>query len=266
MAVVSKADLSYLSPLFELTSFLIDDDDPDRVTFGLAEADADSSLSRDNEGTEGYWVSIIVDQAITAALDHAIALRDLVSSGKITYSAPWTILRGVLEPAALAVWVLNGGTRQRRQERALRVWHHDYVERQKWEDEIGHVPVAPAKSGRVRAAEVITVARSLGLRGNQVAPRLGYADIVAHAGEAVGWKRGVAAGRWRESSGFAHGRYWPLMHLSHPMSAERIRGGFTVALTLGEEHHQELARLAAALLERAITDYAKAAAGVSAIS
>jgi hypothetical protein len=256
---MANADMSYLLPLFELAGSL---EDEATVSFGLGEPDADSSLARDNDETKtkGYWVSHVVDQAITAAVDHGIALRDLVGSGRVTHAAPWTILRGVLEPAALAVWVLNGSTRKHRQERALRVWCHDYTERGTWERDVGDVIVPPAKSGGARVSEIVAVAKSLDLRPTQVSTRLSYADIVADAGEVVGWKRGIATARWRESSGFAHGRYWPLMRLGRPQAAERIRGGFTAALGLGEEHHREVAALATALLERALTDWAKAAA------
>jgi hypothetical protein len=178
----------------------------------------------------------------------------------VTHAAPWTVLRGVLEPAALAVWVLNGSTRKRRQERALRVWYHDYTERGKWKRDVDDDVVAPAKSAGARAGEIVAVAKSLDLRETQVVGPLNYADVVSHAGEAIGLKRALARARWRESSGFAHGRYWPLMRLGIPQSAERIRGGFTAALGLSEEHHRKVAELATALLARALMDYATAAA------
>ena len=258
---MAKVEMSYLLPLFELAGSMVDDD-PANVSFGLAEPDANSSLARDNEETKtkGYWVSLVVDQAITASLDHAIALRYLVGSGKVTHAAPWTVLRGVLEPAALVVWVLNGSRRKRRQERALRVWYHDYTERGKWERDVNDVVVAPAKSASARAVEIVAVAKSLNLRETQVVGPLNYADVVAHAGEVIGLERALARARWRESSGFAHGRFWPWMRLGSPHSAEVIRGGYAVAVGLAEEHHREVAALATDLLERALMDWAKAAA------
>lgn len=115
-------------PLFELAGSLVDEDEAN-VSFGLAEAHADSSMARDDEGTDGYWPSIIVFQSIGSALDHVIALRHLVmGSGVVTNAAPWTIVPGVVEPAALTVWILNGSRRERRQELALRVWHSDMDE------------------------------------------------------------------------------------------------------------------------------------------
>lgn len=261
VAGVAMAQLSYLSRLFEQAESMLDDEDPENVTFGLAEVDAASSLARDNEETKGYWVSTIVDQSITAALDHTIALRDVVGSGHVTHAAPWTILRGVLEPAAVAVWVLNGTKRQQRQERAFRVWYHDYIERGKWERAVRDVVAAPAKAAGARASEIVAVAKSLGLRPAQVVAPFNYSDAVAHAGQAVGWKRETATARWRESAAFAHGRYWPVMRLGSPLSAERIRGGYTIAFGLNEEHHRELATLVTAVVEQALMDFAKAAAG-----
>lgn len=107
---------------------------------------------------------------------------------------------------------------------------------------------------------MLAIAKSLNLRQSYVAARLDYANIVADAGKIVGWERAVAMARWRESSGFAHGRQWAAVRLCAPQSAQRIRGGVIVAVGLAEEHHRKVAALATALLERALTDWAKAAA------
>lgn len=259
---MGQADLSYLAQLFTIADSLTSEDDQEQLSFGLGEIAPDSSLAKDDEGTNGYWVSTVVTHSIGAALDHVITLRMLVKQGgSVTIAAPWTILRGVVEPAALAVWTLNGRMRQQRQERALRVWHHDMTERGKWEDDTGYkITSSRAKHGKARAVQMVEIAKSLGLRPNQVSAQLNYGDVVAEAGEVVGWDRKLARARWRESSGFAHGRTWPLLRLSEFEAAERIRGGVALTVTLAEDHHRELARLATDLVERAIDDYARAAA------
>jgi hypothetical protein len=132
-------------------------------------------------------------------------------------------------------------------------------ERGKWEKDLGRTP-AQGKSGSARATEIVNLATSLRLRENQVSAKFNYGDTVADAATVIGWNRKTALARWREGSGFAHGRYWPVLHLTTPESAERMRGGCGMALAFAEDHHQELARLATGLLERAVDDYAVSAA------
>lgn len=254
--------MTYLVPLFELARGLLSDDgNPESVaSFGLDEAAPTSRLARDDEGTQGYWVSTLAAESIGAALDHALTLSVLVERGQVvTTSAPWTLARGVVEPAATAVWVLSGSNRAERRERALRVWHHDMEERGKWERDLGEPP-AGGRSGAARATQIIKLAGWLGLRERQVAASFNLGDTVAEAGTLIGWDRKTAFARWREGSAFAHGRFWPMLHLTTPEAAERIRGGFGVLMGLAEDRHQELAQLATGLLERAVDDYTAAAA------
>jgi hypothetical protein len=173
--------------------------------------------------------------------------------------APWTLLRGALEPASIALWVLKGGSRPYRRERALRVWNADYTERAKWEKDRRFTPVPPAKSGNDRAAAVRGLAKdkTLGLRSQQISQQLSLSDTVADAGKYAGWKREEARARWREASGFAHGRTWPLLSLTSPVGAEVIRGGVGLALTVDEKRLGELARLTTDIWQAAIDEYGK---------
>lgn len=256
-------DVTYLQPLFEVArAFLGDSPNPESIgSFGLHEPDRTSSLAKDDEGTHPFWVSAVVAESIGAAVDHALALSVLTEAqhGRVTPSAPWTLTRGVAEPAATAVWILNGGNRVTRQERALRVWHHDMDERGKWERNLGEPP-AGVRSGAARATQIIKLAGSLGLREKQVAASFNLGDTVADAGTLIGWDRKTAFARWREGSAFAHGRFWPLMRLTTPDGGEQIPGGLGMVLGFDESRHWELARLATGLLERAVDDYAAAAA------
>lgn len=261
---MTTADLVYLVPLFELTDSLTDDEDHANITYGFGERAEGSQLARDDEGMAGYYVSHAVIGGFAAALDHAITLKHVVTrAGIVTYAAPWTLLRGVLEPASVAAWILTGNTRRVRRKRALQVWHHDMTERGTWEDDIGHVAQPPAKHGKDRAKAIVDIAKRLELRPNQVTARLSHADCVANAGDAVGWPRKHARALWRECSGFAHGRTWPLGFRSSVSDVTRIRSGFSAGFGLAEEHHEKVARLTYAVLERALREYADASAGRS---
>ncbi|MEU7832868.1 hypothetical protein [Nonomuraea sp. NPDC049129] len=258
---MTQGNLDFLAPLFEIGESLTDKGS-ERVGFGLGEIGASSSLAQDDVGMDGYNTSSIVMHAIGAALDHALTLQLLVTRARVvTNAAPWTLLRGVIEPSSVAVWILDDSNRKHRQERALRVWHHDLAERGKWEDDLGFVPQSPALNGRARAAQLITIANNLGLRPQALNTKFTYSDAVAYAAEAVSMPRGTGRARWRETSAFAHGRTWPLLRLSEPESAERIRGGYILTLTLSENDLKPAAEFATALLERALMDYAAAAGG-----
>ena len=128
---MNNADLAFLHPLFELAGSLTDADDSAGMSFGLGEPDPHSTLVHDDSELDGMWVSHVVIGAITASLDHTIQLRELVkrSDAAVALNAPWTLVRGALEPASVALWVLSGNSRATRRTRALRVWHHDFTER-----------------------------------------------------------------------------------------------------------------------------------------
>jgi hypothetical protein len=255
---VSNADLGFLHPLFELADSLTDADDAAGMSFGLGEPDGNSALGRDDVDLEGMWVSHVVIGSFTASLDHIIQLRELVirPEAAVTLNAPWTLVRGALEPAAVALWVLSGGTRATRQSRALRVWHHDFTERGAWEKETQRKQPPNGMSGDDRAKGIATLASRLGLEGSKVVTPLNYGDTVGAAGTAAGWKHRVAMARWREASAFAHGRTWPLLKLAEPTSAEVIRGGFALRMVLDERHFEPVARLTHDVLHKGLVEYA----------
>lgn len=259
---MTRAELGFLLPLFDLAGSLTDSIDVEHMTMGLGEIAEDSLLAGDDRDLTGFWVSMVVTNAITACLDHVITLRDMVTGENraITLNAPWTLLRAAVESASVAVWVMEPGQRTTRRGRALRVWHYDFGQRQLWEDDTERVPPPRGKSGRDRAKEVLALATSLGVKPTQVSANLSYADTVAHAAQAVGWSRTEARARWREASAFAHGRSWPLLSLTSPTEAEVIPGGFSLALTLDEARLRPLADLTHDLLNHGLLRYAELAA------
>ncbi|MCP2350602.1 hypothetical protein [Nonomuraea roseoviolacea] len=260
---MSQANLDFLAHLFDVVESLTERADQ-QISFGLDEVGPTSSLAQDDVGMDGFKVSIMVMSSIGSALDHAITLRSLVTkAGEVTNAAPWTLLRGVIEPSSLAVWILDATSRVHRQERALRVWRHDMHERSNWEKDTGFVPTPPGKKATDRMKQIDEIVQRLGLRPQQVAQKLYYSHTVRDAGEAAGMPGAAARARWRECSGFAHGRNWSSMRLSQPIAATRLRDrdGAMVALTLNETHLEGVADLATTLLNKALSDYADAANG-----
>lgn len=261
---MSIAELSFLGPLFETASSLADSDDVENMAIGLGELDASSELRRDDQGLDGRWVSIIVNNGIVSCLDHVITLRDLVvrERGTITVNAPWTLLRGAVESVATSVWVMAPDSRKTRRARALKVWHHDYRERQNWERDTAFVPTGNGKSGADRARETVELAVRLGITPTQVSSPFAYSDTVANAAvELDNWTRDCARARWREASAFAHGRSWPMVRLTTPTDAQLIPGGVGLFLTLDESRLEPLASLVSDLLQHALVRYSDLAAG-----
>jgi hypothetical protein len=258
---VTQADLNFMRPLFDLAGSLTDDEDIEDMSMGLGEIHPDSDLAGDDNDLDGMWVSMVVNNAILASLDHVITLRDLVTRdrGTVTINAPWTLMRAVVESASVAVWVATPTLRKTRRAHALRVWHHDYSERQNWETDIGRVVSEKGKSGKERASDIVRLAERLGIRGTQVSAAIAYSDVVANAGALVGWEREDARARWREASAFAHGKTWPLLALTTPRGATAIRGGVGMHLTLDESKLGPVTTLAHRLLDVALIRYAELA-------
>jgi len=259
--VMGIAEMNFLNPLFDLARSLTSDEGSGD-SFGLGGVEAGSSLSGDNRGTGGYWVSHSVTSSINAAVDQALTLEMLVrrEEATITISAPWTLIRSAIETSSAALWVLDGNSRNVRQERALRMWHTDMEERDKWEKETGYSPTGRARTGRQRMTQIEGIAVDLGLRPAQINTRFNYSDVVEAAGRTIGLAPGIARARWREASGFAHGRVWPMLRLTTPEGAERSGdGAVNLALTFDENRLRDAAGLVMKVLNEAVLRYAEAA-------
>jgi len=258
---VTTAELGFLDPLFALADSLTSVDDQLGHSFGLGEPAPDSALARDDINLEGMWVSHVAISSMGALLDHVIQLRELMKGPEaaVTVNAPWTLMRGALESAGLALWVLSGSTRSTRRTRALRVLHHDYKERGKWEKEHRKQPEA-GQTGDDRAKQVEVLAGALDLDVAKVITDLSYGDAVGLLVALPVGSTEFAMARWREASAFAHGRTWPLLHLAMPTEVSRIRGGFALRVVLDEQHYEPLTRLTHDILERALFVYAELSA------
>jgi hypothetical protein len=172
-------------------------------------------------------------------------MRDLLKPADaiVANSPPWTLLRGVLEPASVALWVMASPERRTRRQRALRVWYDDFEQRRLWEQDVRWKPSYQGKTAEQRLATVLKVSRRLGIPDTQITTPLNYCQAVEHAGKAVGRKAQVARARWREASGFAHGRFWTMMRLSELRPTTATVDDVTMQSTLDENRLNELAVL-----------------------
>jgi hypothetical protein len=174
-----------------------------------------SPLRRDDEITHPYQISHAVIGALVSAVDHMDALRTLVEEAHVVHArAPYTLLRGALENAAVAVWLLAPANRIERVTRRLR-WH--------WVSEKYGVETAEligARQGLTldeRKTKIETVARSCGMTEDQVREATTSASfrlIVKSAGdEGRGLDGKTVKLCWMAESGIAHAQSWAVIAL-----------------------------------------------------
>jgi hypothetical protein len=128
------------------------------------------------------------------------AFHDSLGKARTAYAAASvTILRGALEPAALALWTVRPDDQKDRLRRVLRTHYGNLSEFQKYQSAIGAREVA----GKV--AERLEAVRALGKA--VLGPETGLAG--PNATEILKDVGGAGAEElWRLSSGIAHGLDW----------------------------------------------------------
>ena len=170
-----------------------------------------SSLAGDDKATDRYPVSAAAVGVLLSAVNHIHAVRTLiVEAKKVHPNAPLTLLRGALENAATAVWLLAPTSRDTRVLRRLRL---EYANA--WNEEQARL-LAKAQGGRTldeRRQRLQDMARNRGLSPDQlsqVAGRVvGFRTIVREAATDVpGCDPELAEFIWMVCSGIAHAQTW----------------------------------------------------------
>lgn len=178
-----------------------------------------SLLAKDDQVTNPYCISHAAVGALVSAVDHMDALRTLVEDAHVVHArAPLTLLRGSLENASIAVWLLAPENRKERVRRRLR-WQ--------WEDEKYGVDAArlidrsPGLTLEERRAKIESVARVCDLDDDDVGrlfkkgKGVSFGWVVKTAGdEARGGPGGETAKFvWMGASGIAHVQNWAVLSL-----------------------------------------------------
>jgi hypothetical protein len=170
-----------------------------------------SSFSGDDAKTEPFQLSHGVAQSITNAVDHLHCFRmALTGTGdsvlRLHTYAPFTLLRGAIENAAIAVWVMSSNNRKERVTRHL--WHElTSVRRLQSLLEAAGEPVGQVTLGRKNA--LLDLAAACGIDRRAVDNRdLTASIIVKSASDAAGLTDGqlpLAFLFWKMCSAIAHG-------------------------------------------------------------
>lgn len=171
-----------------------------------------SELSVDDARTDPFHVSHAAWVALTTAVDHLQALRSTLIreespsavSAVLHTHAQCSLVRGVIENGARAVWLLGPDFRPLRIERRLALQVKDVKSSTKMHERMGATPPRPQT---VRLAELEHLALAAGTPADKVKEALAspqYTDIVREAGEHSGL--GAAAEViWSACSSLAHG-------------------------------------------------------------
>lgn len=187
------------------------------VTRGQTETlwnvDPGTALAGDDKRTHPWSTSHAAAAALLAALDHLHALGTSVMSPTpvLHNSAPYTLVRGALENAATALWIVHPSSRPERITRTLRWYANDARDGDTAKRAVG-LPLG-GKPLREHIAELGGIAVACGCdpveatRNIVSTEMLKYADPLSPNGSVS------PLFIWRLCSGFAHGRMWASLGL-----------------------------------------------------
>lgn len=165
------------------------------------ETPASSAMGGDDQRLKPYHISHASWASLSHAGDHLLALRALLSAGLIPMFAPYTLIRGALENASMAVWLLAPSSRAERITRRLQVAADDIRNGERARAITGD---KGPKTRERRLAEVEQIAAKCGIDGKAATTRATYSEII----KTVGDPGQVTVLAWNTCSGIAHGDFW----------------------------------------------------------
>jgi hypothetical protein len=173
--------------------------------------DPRSPLGGDDTSTHPYDLSHAVWRHLSNAVDHLSCLRAVLGDAKVIQMyAPFTLVRGALENACGAVWLLQPPQRKERLTRRFRQAIADI----RYEEQARELMQQPdARAVQRRIAEVRAIADSAGLVGSALKGNVSYSEIVQTVDE-DGPSGNLVLLTWKTCSGFAHGDWWTTKNAS----------------------------------------------------
>lgn len=197
-----------------------------------------SALAGDDRKADPFHVSHAVASAIQVAVDHADALRRLIEGcqtcnpDQLTFglNSNYSLLRGALENAARAVWLLAPDSRPERLMRRLRLQADNVVNSDNAAQAMG---TSMAKPRDKRLDRVREIAVRAGLNGDEAVKRPSNLAIIRAAGEFVGGDDAAShtEALWRACSGAAHGDTWAGLSLHDKDPVSRVGNVSTLGVS-----------------------------------
>ncbi len=170
----------------------------------------DSDLAGDDGSAHPHEVSPAAWAAITAAVSHLSCLREslFVQIGPAAFKArlhthaQFTLVRGALETASRAVWLLEPDDRE---VRLLRRLQQDWAEVRDMEKVRQETRTPQVKNMDARFAELSAVAQRASIDPGVIKKTPDYTTIVRAAGQHVASGPAAAVVIWKACSSLAHG-------------------------------------------------------------
>jgi hypothetical protein len=192
-----------------------------------------SSLRGDDDRTHPYELSHTVWRHLSNAVDHLSCLQALLGDAKVIHMyAPFTLVRGALENACGAVWLLQPARRKERLARRFRLAIGDIRHEVQAGELMGQ---AGPQSGPGRVDEIRAIADRAGVDGAALKGGTSYTEIVQAVDE-NGPPGSMILLSWKVCSGFAHGDWWTTKNASRraqmPSAAGEGIGTFKIEANL----------------------------------
>ncbi|MER6761013.1 MULTISPECIES: hypothetical protein [Amycolatopsis] len=215
-----------------------------------------SPLSGDDRISFPYQVSHGVRGSLAIATEHIDALNKLVSVSEVLHpSAPFTLVRGAIEAASAALWMLTPKQRSERVLRRLRFLAKDLYLNSAVLVELG---VKNPPSVTERTEKLLAIARRASGDTDVKLTRPTSTEIVREASSASQSSLNVLAA-WQVCSGFAHGMPWAglgmlekeqsetdderVVSLRLSSSLDRVLWATRAAMDVIEKAHAECVRM-----------------------
>jgi hypothetical protein len=180
------------------------------IQAGSWQVAAGSELETDDRLAHPYTVSAAAWSASTAAVDHLGTLRDSLFQHtgpdtvqvKIHTHGQLTLIRGALENASLALWLLED---DQLAERIVRRMQEEWDEIRQLEIVRSEAGSPSGKTMEAREKELTALLAKVGGDTTKLKKRPGYGDIVKLAGASQSLGAMAAFVTWKACSSIAHG-------------------------------------------------------------
>ena len=164
-----------------------------------------SSLRGDDDQAFPYALSHAVWDALDHAVDHLICLLALLRDARVIHRfAPYALVRGALENACAAVWMLEPPRRADRLARRLRLAIADVRNGEQARQLTGQ---QGPRSKKDRLDQIAAIATRAGLHDEALKNKASYTEIV-EAVDASGPPGSLIELSWKICSGLTHGDSW----------------------------------------------------------
>jgi hypothetical protein len=168
-----------------------------------------SQLAGDNTRSNPWRTSDIASAAMGTALDHLHALTTLAVDGAALHAyAPFTLARGCLENAAVALWIVNPKQRNDRIIRAL-TWYHTEIQDFSRASEGTGVDMSKILAAQIQ--QLRQTAARCGCDASLLTRPVNSTDVLRYADSVMRHQGVQPLFVWRLCSAFAHGRHWPAL-------------------------------------------------------